>query len=94
MTQFWKVNLIKRISSNEIWPIIKRSRYELFCYVLLCIIRNPLFALTRRAIFMEIFLLESKLVQVHVLYRPFDKYNFVNYLERTFSDTNVNINSI
>ena len=94
MTQFWKVNLIIRIKSDEIWQIIKRSRYDLFCYVLLGIIRNPLFALIPRAFFTEIFLPESKLGQVDVLYRPFNKYNFVNYLKRTFSDTNVNISSI
>ena len=35
---------------------------------------------------MEIFLPKSKPVQIGILYRPPDKYDFVNSLERTFSD--------
>ena len=41
------------------------------------------------SIFTEIFLPKSKLVLTGILYRPPDKYDFVNCLECTFNDTNV-----
>ena len=47
-----------------------------------------MFALIQ-SIFIEIFLPKSKPVLTGILYTPPDKYDFVNCLERTFSDTNV-----
>ena len=52
------------------------------------IVRDLIFALIQ-SIFIEIFLPKSKPVLIDILYRPPDKYDFVNCLERTFSDTNV-----
>ena len=48
------------------------------------IIRKLIFA---ESIFIEIFLPESTTVLTGILYRPLDKYDFVNCLERTFRDT-------
>ena len=48
--------------------------------------RNLIFALMQ-SIFIQIFLPKSKPVLVGILYRPPDKYGFVNCLECTFSDT-------
>ena len=50
--------------------------------------RKPNFCINTESIFIEIFLPKSKPVLMGISYRP-DKYNFVNCLERTFSDTNV-----
>ena len=50
--------------------------------------RKPNFCINIESIFIEIFLPKPKLVLIGILYRP-DKYDFVNCLERTFSDTNV-----
>ena len=41
------------------------------------------------SIFIEIFLPKSKPFLIGILYRPPDKYDFANCIERTFSDTNV-----
>ena len=51
--------------------------------------RKPNFCINAKSIFIEILLHKSKLVIIGVLCRPPDKYDFVNCLERTFSDTNV-----
>ena len=51
--------------------------------------RKPNFCINTESIFIEIFLPKSKPVLIGILYRPPDKYDFVNCLERTFSDTNV-----
>ena len=51
--------------------------------------RKPNFCINTESIFIEIFLTKSKPVLIGILYRPPDKYDFVNCLERTFSDTNV-----
>ena len=52
------------------------------------IIGNLVFAFIQ-SIFIDIFLPKSKPVLISILYRPPDKYDFVNCLERTFSDSNV-----
>ena len=61
-----------------------------------CFVKNSIsynwkrnFCINTESIFIEIFLPKSKLVLIGILYRPPDKYDFVNYLECTFSDTNV-----
>ena len=51
--------------------------------------RKPNFYINTKSIFIEIFLPKFKPVLIDILYRPPDKYGFVNCLERTFSDTNV-----
>ena len=51
--------------------------------------RKPNFCINTESIFIEIFLPRSKPVLIGILYRPPDKYDFVNCLERTFSDTNI-----
>ena len=51
--------------------------------------RKPNFCINTESIFIEIFLPKSKPVLIGILYRPPDKYDFVNCLEHTFSDTNV-----
>ena len=51
--------------------------------------RKPNFCINTESIFIEIFLTKSKPVLIGILYRPPDKYDFVNGLERTFSDTNL-----
>ena len=51
--------------------------------------QKPNFCINTESIFIEIFLLKSKPVPIGILYRPPDKYDSVNCLERTFSDTNV-----
>ena len=51
--------------------------------------RKPSFCINTESIFIEIFLPKSKPVRIGILYRAPDKYDFVNCLERTFSDTNV-----
>ena len=51
--------------------------------------RKPNFCINTESIFIEIFLTKSKSVLIVILYRPPDKYNVVNCLERTFSNTNV-----
>ena len=60
-----------------------------------CFVKNsisynwkPNFCINTESIFIEIFLPKSKAVLIGILYRPLDKYDFVNCLERTFSDTN------
>ena len=50
--------------------------------------QKPNFCFNTESIFIEIFLPKSKPVLIGILFRP-DKYDFVNCLERTFSDTNV-----
>ena len=56
--------------------------------ILFRIIGNVTFALVR-SIFVEIFLSKSKSVLIDILYRPPDKWDFVNCLECTFSNTNI-----
>ena len=51
--------------------------------------RKPNFCINTESVFIEIFLPKSKPVLSGILYRPPDKYDFLNCLERTFSDTNV-----
>ena len=51
--------------------------------------RKPNFCINTESIFIEIFLPRSKPILIGILYRPPDKYDFVNCLECTFSDTNV-----
>ena len=51
--------------------------------------RKPNFCINKESLFIEIFLPKSKLVLIGVLYRPPDKYHFVNCLERTFNGTHV-----
>ena len=46
---------------------------------------NLIFALIQRVFLQRFF----KPVLIGILYRPPDKYDFINYLQRTFSDTNV-----
>ena len=50
---------------------------------------KPKFFINTERNFIEIFLPKSNLVLIGVLYRSPDKYDFVNCLERTFSNTNV-----
>ena len=50
---------------------------------------NLIFAFNAGSIFIEIFLPKSKPVRSGVLYRPPDKYDFINYPKRLFSDTNI-----
>ena len=52
-------------------------------------IRKSNFCINTESIFIEIFLPKSRPVLIGILYRPSDKYDFVNCLERSFSDTNV-----
>ena len=54
-----------------------------------CSFSTELFHVFFSYIFIEIFLPKSKPVLIGTSYRPPDKYDLVNYLERTFSDTNV-----
>ena len=51
--------------------------------------RKPNFCINTESIFIEIFLSKPKAVVIGILYRLPDKYDFVNCLERTFSNTNV-----
>ena len=51
--------------------------------------RKPNFYIFTNSIFIEIFLPKSKLVLTGILHRPPDKYDLVNCLDFTFSDTNV-----
>ena len=51
--------------------------------------RKPNFCINTEDIFIEIFLPKSKPGLNGILYRPPDKYDFANCLERTFSETNV-----
>ena len=51
--------------------------------------RKPNFCINTESIFIKIFPPKSKPVLTGFLYRPPDKYNFVNCIERSFSDTNV-----
>ena len=51
--------------------------------------RKPNFCINIESIFIETFLPKSKPVLIDTLYRPPDKYDFVNCLEHTFSNTNV-----
>ena len=50
---------------------------------------KPNFCINTKSNFVEIFLPKSKQVLIGILYRTPDKYNFVNCLERTFSDIKV-----
>ena len=50
--------------------------------------RKSNFCINAESIFIEVFLPKSKPVLIGIIYRRPDKYDFVNYLERTFSDTN------
>ena len=61
-----------------------------------CFVKNsisynwkPNFCINAESIFIEIFLPKSKPVLIGILYRLPDKCDLVNYLERTFSGTNV-----
>ena len=49
---------------------------------------KPNFCINTESIFIEIFLHKSKPVLIGILYRPPDKYNFLNCLERAFRDNN------
>ena len=51
--------------------------------------RKSNFCINTENILIEIFLPKSKPVLIGILYRLPDKYDFVNHLERKFSDTNV-----
>ena len=51
--------------------------------------RKPNFCINTESISTEIFLRNSKSVLIGILYRLPDKYEFLNCLERIFSDTNV-----
>ena len=51
--------------------------------------QKPNFCINTESILIEIFLPRTKPVLIGILYRPTDKYDFVNCQERTFSDTNV-----
>ena len=51
--------------------------------------QKPNFCINTGSIFIEIFLTKSKPVLIGGLYRPPDKYDFVNCLERTFTEANV-----
>ena len=51
--------------------------------------RKPNFYTNTESIFIEILLPKSKPVLIDISYRPPDKYDFANCLERTFSNTNV-----
>ena len=51
--------------------------------------RKPNFCINTGSIFIEIFLPKSKSVLIGILYSLPDKYDFVNCLERTFSNNNV-----
>ena len=68
-----------------------RKRGGIACFVKNSISynRKPNFCINTESIFIEIFLPKSKPVLIGILYRPPDKYDFVNCLERTFSNTNV-----
>ena len=62
--------------------------------VVACFVKNSIsynrkhnFCINTESIFIEIFLPKSKPALIGILYRP-DKYDFVNCLERTFSETN------
>ena len=50
--------------------------------------RKPNFCINTESIFIQIFLPKSKPILIGILYRPPDEYDFVNWPERTFSDTN------
>ena len=61
-----------------------------------CFVKNSIsynrkanFCINTKSIFIEIFLPKPKPVLIGILYRPPDKYDFVNCLQRAFSDTNV-----
>ena len=51
--------------------------------------RKPNFCVNAESIFIEISLPKSKPVLIGILHRPSIKYDFVNCLERTFSDINI-----
>ena len=51
--------------------------------------RKPNFCINTESILVEIFIPKSKRVVIGILYRPPDKYDFVNCLERILSNTNV-----
>ena len=51
--------------------------------------RKPNFYINTESIFIEVFIPKSKPVLTGILYRPPDKCDLVNCLERTFSNTNV-----
>ena len=51
--------------------------------------RKPNFCINTESNFIEIFIPKSKLSLTGILYRPPDKCDFANCLERTFSNTNV-----
>ena len=72
-------------------PELSRRRGGVACFVKNSISynRKPNFCINTESIFIEIFLPKSKPVLIGILYRPPDKCDFVNCLERTFSDTNV-----
>ena len=70
------------------WPIPRR-RCSLFFKSSVSYNRKPSVCINTESIFIEIILPKSKPVLIGILYRPSDKYNFVNCLERTFSKINV-----
>ena len=61
-----------------------------------CFVKNsisynskPNFCINTETSFIEIVMPKSRPVLIGILYRPPDKYDFVNCLERKFSDTNI-----
>ena len=87
------------VLSSEIeiegYNLVRSDRFRrgggVACFVKNSILYNgkPNFCNNTESIFIEIFLPKSNPVLISILYRPTDKYDFVNCLERTFSDTNV-----
>ena len=94
-----KTKLNKAVSSSELeiegYDLVRSDRFQrgggVACFVKNFISYNqkPNFCFNTESIFIEIFLLKSKPVLIGILFRPPDKYDFANCLERTFSDTNV-----
>ena len=68
-----------------------RGGEKVACFVktLFHIMGNLIFAFNAGSIFIEIFLPKSKPVLSGILYRPPDKYDFINYPKHLFSNTNI-----
>ena len=78
-----RYNLVRSDRSRRVGGVASFVKNSISCN------RKPNFCINTESIFIEIFLPKSKPVLIGILYRPPDKYDFVNCLERTFSDTNV-----
>ena len=78
-----RYNLVRSDRSRRVGGVASFVKNSISCN------RKPNFCINTESIFIEIFLAKSKPVLIGILYRPPDKYDFVNCLERTFSDTNV-----